>query len=247
MSELQTTERRPWGHAAEPVPTTRQTTGGHRRHHLTPEDVARISKRRSDAFDLKVAGASYRQIARQLGISHGQAHEDVQAELDALAELRQAKASNFVDISMARLEKLVMYLWPKAQKGDTKAAHEIVLIQERQSKLLGADKPTKIAPTTPDGESPYQANVIDLDALSTETLERIYLEAKMMMKPKEITDGEVVSGPEAVVASQDGDRSAGDSGADDPDGFLGDLAKATGSSDRTAADGDARDPGTPKE
>jgi hypothetical protein len=39
--------------------------------------------------------------------------------------------------------------------GDTQATAIILKIQERRARLLGLDMPTKIAPTTPDGEAAY--------------------------------------------------------------------------------------------
>lgn len=42
------------------------------------------------------------------------------------------------------------------QTGDPRYLQVILGIQDRRAKLLGTDKPQKVAPTTPDGSAPYK-------------------------------------------------------------------------------------------
>lgn len=172
--------KRPFGHRAEPVAIAarakrKNTHGGHRRV-ISQEDQARIALRRQKALDLAASGASYRQIAAATSVSLAQAYDDVQAELESLAALRRKKAERVVDMQLRKLDKWTLALTPAAQKGDPVAIARLLQIEERRAKLLGLDKPTKVAPTTPDGNTSYQG--IDLDKLSTETLERIFKETE---------------------------------------------------------------------
>lgn len=43
------------------------------------------------------------------------------------------------------------------QTGDPRYLSVLISVQDRRAKLLGTDKPQKVAPTTPDGEKPYEA------------------------------------------------------------------------------------------
>jgi hypothetical protein len=108
----------------------------------THEDVV-IASRRTKALDLAIAGASYRQIAAQTCVSIATAYDDVQAELGALDKMRGEQAERLRDLALKRLDKWTLALTPKAQQGDEKAVRVLVSIEDRRSKLLGLDAPTK--------------------------------------------------------------------------------------------------------
>ena len=60
------------------------------------------------------------------------------------------------------------------QTGDPRYMNVILNTVERRCKLLGLDAPTKVAPTTPDGEKPYQATPeSELDNRITELLQKL--------------------------------------------------------------------------
>lgn len=106
---------------------------------------AEIAARRVKALDLAIAGASYRQIATQTGVSLATAWDDVQAELGALDACRREQAERLRDLSLKRLDKWTLALAPKAQHGDEKAVRVLVQIEDRRAKLLGLDAPLKQA------------------------------------------------------------------------------------------------------
>jgi hypothetical protein len=114
------------------------------------EDAA-IAERRAKALDLAIAGASYRQIAAQTGVSLATAYDDVQAELGALDKERGEKAERLRDLSLKRLDKLTLMAMPKAQKGDEKSIRVLVQIEDRRAKLLGLDAATKLEHGGPSG------------------------------------------------------------------------------------------------
>ncbi|MFW6344772.1 MAG: hypothetical protein ACOC0M_00350, partial [Halomonas sp.] len=55
-----------------------------------------------------------------------------------------------------RLDRLLLGLWPKATAGSVAHVDRAIKVMERRAKLTGLDAPTKIAPTDPDGETPYR-------------------------------------------------------------------------------------------
>jgi hypothetical protein len=108
--------------------------------------------RRQKALDLRIAGARYRQIGAQLGVSYQTAYRDVQTALGELAALQAGKAEQLRELEVERCDKLTMALWPKARSGDEKAVRAIVAVMDRRAKLLGLDAPTQLAHAGTNGE-----------------------------------------------------------------------------------------------
>jgi len=101
------------------------------------------AERQQQALDLRIAGATYRQIGQQLGVSVKTAYNDVDAALEELAVLRRGKAEKLQEIELDRCEKLTIGLWPKVRQGDAQAVRAVVAVMDRRAKLLGLDTPTK--------------------------------------------------------------------------------------------------------
>jgi len=109
------------------------------------------AERRQKSLDLRIAGARYRQIGAQLGVSHQTAYRDVQTALGELAALQAKKAEKLRELELERCDKLTLALWPKARTGDERAIRAIVAVMDRRAKLLGLDAPTKLEHAGPDG------------------------------------------------------------------------------------------------
>lgn len=108
-------------------------------------------ERAAKALDLRIAGASYRQIARQLDISLAAAYADVQQELGRLDTLNGEKAERLRDLEARRLDMWTLALAPGIKAGDPRAIVAAVRLMERRARLFGLDAPTKIA--GPEGEA----------------------------------------------------------------------------------------------
>lgn len=101
-----------------------------------PEDAAREVVK-GQAFDLRIAGANYREIARALKISVGTAHTYV---TEALLEVQNTNAETVERlrrIEKTRLEGVLVKLWPK--RDNPRVADTIIRLSERISKLEGLD------------------------------------------------------------------------------------------------------------
>ena len=94
------------------------------------------------ALELRKAGGSYREIARQLGVDVHTAHADVMAELAALREKTVEQAAELRDLELQRFDEMTAGLWPQVQKGSPPAVTAAVRVSERRSRLLGLDEPT---------------------------------------------------------------------------------------------------------
>ena len=105
------------------------------------ERTAEIEARQLQALDLRLAGASYRQIGNQLNVSHVQAMRDVAT---MIAEYASEPADVVRKAEVARLDKLMLAHWPSAIKGDHKATQTVLQIMDRRARLLGLDAPQRI-------------------------------------------------------------------------------------------------------
>ena len=103
---------------------------------------ARTSLRRQQALELRLAGASYRQIAVRLGVSLPVAWRHLQA---ALHETLEEPTQDVRQTELLRLDRLMMAHWPQAIGGDVAAADRVIKIMDRRARLLGLDLPAAVA------------------------------------------------------------------------------------------------------
>jgi hypothetical protein len=101
-------------------------------------------ERRRKALELRMQGATYKEIGVQLGctaLRAGQLVRDIMqtriAELDDLVR-EQAELQN------ARLDVAVKALWPEILKGDCDSINALIRVEERRARLHGLDAPQKI-------------------------------------------------------------------------------------------------------
>lgn len=96
---------------------------------------------KNQAYDLRLKGLSYRQIAARMGVSVGTAHRWVNEYLEAvtLPMVEQVRKQE-VDRLMRYLERLD----ERIDDGDDKAISIALKISERLCKMLGADMPTQV-------------------------------------------------------------------------------------------------------
>ena len=107
-----------------------------------------VHKKRNDqidaiaaqAVDMRLGGASYRQISKALGVPLATTHRHVQRMLTEYAET----ATQLRDMEVARLDRLLMGHWTKAIGGDVNATRTVLSIMDRRAKLLGLDAPPRI-------------------------------------------------------------------------------------------------------
>jgi hypothetical protein len=118
--------------------------------HRPPGDDAKRRERAQKALDLRIVGATYRQIAAQLAVNERTAYYDVQHELASLDAVITQKAERLRDLEAARLDRLHVALAPGIQAGIPSTIVAAVRVMERRAKLFGLDAPTKIA--GPEGE-----------------------------------------------------------------------------------------------
>lgn len=101
------------------------------------------------AVELRKAGASFQQIADQLGYAEPSgAHKAVTRALKAM--LREP-TEELRALELERLDKMLFGIWRKAIAGGTWEIDRVLKIMERRATLLGLDAPKKIENTGKDG------------------------------------------------------------------------------------------------
>lgn len=98
-----------------------------------------IAERRVKAFELRKAGASYRQIGRKLGVSGKTAHEDVHAVLAELAAQSLESAAEYRALELERLDMAQLALYQHLDSGDPQIVAAWVRVSESRRRLLGLD------------------------------------------------------------------------------------------------------------
>ena len=108
---------------------------GHAGQAVTAERDAAI-------WALRVRGASYTEIAAELGISTQTAHASIRRGLAARAVLPETVES-VRRLELERLDTWLSRLAPRLDQGDDGAIRTALAVQERRSRLLGLDAPTQ--------------------------------------------------------------------------------------------------------
>lgn len=111
---------------------------------LPPAKQAAACERRVRALELRKAGHSYREIGRQLGISHVQAEKDVTRVLAELNAQATETAESWRRLELERLDALWVGIWRQALSGHPLAVASALKIMERRAKLLGLDAPQRM-------------------------------------------------------------------------------------------------------
>lgn len=112
---------------------------------------AEARDRQRRAVELRLAGANYDVIARQLDYA-GQsgARYAVQRGLE-LAIIEPAE--EVLRQEVERLDRLMTGLWSRAVKGDVSAVDRVLKIMDRRARYLGLDAPTRHVVTSELDES----------------------------------------------------------------------------------------------
>lgn len=107
-----------------------------------PSRTPAVIAKQAEAVKMKVAGATYEDIAKILGYAdHTGARWAVHAGL--AARLDDAGVEELRQIELERLERLHLSRWKKATDGDNEAYVLVLRTMERRAKLLGLDAPVK--------------------------------------------------------------------------------------------------------
>lgn len=122
---------------------------------LAAEQKAKLAERRAQVMRYVLAGATVREIAEKLGVSPATVINDKARSLTELAEQEQMAAKDYRQMEDARLNKILVVVWPAALKGEPWAMDKVFQIHERKARLFGYDAIPKIELMTRDALSEF--------------------------------------------------------------------------------------------
>lgn len=107
------------------------------------------------SLQLRKAGFTYQEIADQLGMTKGNAHKLVASAMQEWKDASGEVADELRALEAARLDHATRAIWTQVINGNHGAIDRMLRIMDRRARLLGLDAPSKIAPTSPDGQGEY--------------------------------------------------------------------------------------------
>lgn len=115
-----------------------------------PDERPKKSKRAlaEIALSLEAAHTTYAEIGRELGMSSGEAYAFCKATREELPKLT-VEEERALDVALCN--DLLKRVVAKAQRGDSDAIRNGVLLMQRRAKLMGLDAPAKHALTNAAG------------------------------------------------------------------------------------------------
>lgn len=130
-----------------------------KRHHrggTPPEKRAQVAERRGRCIELRLAGATFDQIAQQLGYNSRQAaHVDFTRAVNERIKATRELAGLAIEVEVERLNRAQLAIWPKVLAGDTGAVTVLLKLVDQRARLLGL-------------HAPQQHEVITIDAIDAE-------------------------------------------------------------------------------
>jgi predicted transcriptional regulator len=153
----------------------------------TPQEDVRIEQRRQQAAELYLKGTTQAEIARELNVSQATISDDLKAIRREWRDSRIRDFDEAVAMELKKLDHLEREAWSGwdrsqlpaestkvTQDGSGKKAEKTVRQQQGDPRfldqvhrcivgrrtLLGLDAPTRIAPTSPDGQEAYHSHVM---------------------------------------------------------------------------------------
>jgi DNA-binding CsgD family transcriptional regulator len=105
------------------------------------------AQRRQQCLDLRLQGASYKQIATAVGISPVAAWRHVDKALKEIRSRYQDTAAKLHDQEMLKLDRMELAMYRRSitgEKDDESATLVRLKIMERRARLMGLDAPTEI-------------------------------------------------------------------------------------------------------
>jgi predicted DsbA family dithiol-disulfide isomerase len=130
------------------------------------------------AVELRLAGRSYRSIARRLAKSESWVRELVRWSFEEANAHRVADAAQLRELENRRLDRIWEALWPN--RGDLRVANVLVTISRRRAAMNGLDQPPAAADQVDAFAAQDNYNYDQLSLEELQTMETLMLKAKVI-------------------------------------------------------------------
>lgn len=110
------------------------------------KNITELEVRRYQLMELRLAGATYRQIAERMQISKSVAHREVRRALSELADEHSGEVDKLRAIQMSRYDKLLIKFFPEAVRGEIvtqenkEALNSVLSIMSHINKINGLEQ-----------------------------------------------------------------------------------------------------------
>lgn len=102
---------------------------------------AQVATQAEAVFTLRLAGKTYTEIARTVGLDPRTVRSYIERELESRVS---PKVLEYRELESARLDRYLDKLDPKIEAGDVKAIDTALRVSVRRARLLGLDSPVRI-------------------------------------------------------------------------------------------------------
>jgi hypothetical protein len=143
-----------------------------------------------EVVQLRLAGAGYELIARNLGCSVGGAYAALKRAIDRQIKEINETAGHVLELELKRIDVMLLGIWAKAMNGDVGAIDRALKLMDRRARYLGLDAPQRMEHTGKEG-GPIQ-HEYDFSHLSDSELDREL--AETVAQAESITRGAVAEG-----------------------------------------------------
>ena len=177
-----------------------------KRNTHSPADIARAAERKQKTWQLKMAGATFRQIGIEVGVAWQTARKYYIERLNEIDPHDPDETNQKRREETARLDGDLLALARARQAGDVPAVRTAVSISARKAAMWGLDAPVKVANTNKEGTEDVQP--ITADTLRDLKRAEEYIAWKRRKR-------------EEASPNPDGDRGSEAGGVDPADGSSG--------------------------
>lgn len=139
---------------AAPAPARRtakkvqRRTPGKKARPPHPGEDERIAERRAKVWKLRLSGAHYRDIAREVGVDASTVCRDLAADRAAFITFRAEAAEDDREMALQRLDRLWVSVEVRLRDGHPSAVRDGVRVIDQRARLLGLHAPVKLAGPT---------------------------------------------------------------------------------------------------
>lgn len=110
-----------------------------------------VAARRAKAVQMRITGASLEEIADTLNYGGSTVEsrrasvcKDLKRAFEAAKDEEKTSVEEWINLELARLDRIQQGLWPAAIDGDTKASAAVLQVMDRRSRYLGLDAAVKV-------------------------------------------------------------------------------------------------------
>ena len=105
-----------------------------------------VDLKRCRAYELKLKGMSYNQIANELSVSATMAHRYVKQWIESLRTFHAETVEEQIQVEVSRLDRIIEQCETKLEEQWTSRDAEILLkVSNRRASLLGLDKSREVS------------------------------------------------------------------------------------------------------